>query len=454
MNQQYRLALILRPSYPLRWLFDTPPAAATTVTVPKLTTLAAQALRLHLSKELEAAAAESPEPSVAAGGSGAPKLGKDGSGSGKPGRLGRLGEASSVRPSSGRRLLHLMATGLGAGSTASTPRDVPSMVVPHGGGAAAWAVPQPTQQQQDEKVQGTSVLHQSGTDPVTALQVEGEDSVREAAATAGPSPDVKSQLRPQGGVKRQAMPDLNLGGGDAAGGEGLQGQCSYMTEVTEMGPANDGCSSPHLTGASQAPEASSSKCGHAGMPALRLSPQPVSLASCSSHWAKHGAGAGASDGDSLLTAREVLLVDDQHQGTGSSVGPAHVDEQQQDQDQQSLRAGVQALLALMQQRPNGVSIQGQRSSIQGSQRSSLGVTPDGAPHGILASAAVSRQLSDSEDVSCCDVCFEEGALLQIRPCAHVLCVGCARRMCAALTTQPMLCPFCRTCVAGFKRCAG
>jgi hypothetical protein len=51
----------------------------------------------------------------------------------------------------------------------------------------------------------------------------------------------------------------------------------------------------------------------------------------------------------------------------------------------------------------------------------------------------------------CGVCFEEeqGLLLQLKPCKHVLCLTCVELLVGLVSSKPALCPFCRAAVAGF-----
>jgi hypothetical protein len=50
----------------------------------------------------------------------------------------------------------------------------------------------------------------------------------------------------------------------------------------------------------------------------------------------------------------------------------------------------------------------------------------------------------------CGVCFEEeqGLLLQLKPCKHVLCLTCVELLVGLVSSKPALCPFCRAAIAG------
>jgi hypothetical protein len=49
----------------------------------------------------------------------------------------------------------------------------------------------------------------------------------------------------------------------------------------------------------------------------------------------------------------------------------------------------------------------------------------------------------------CGVCFEEqGLLLQLKPCKHVLCLSCVKLLIGLVSSKPALCPFCRDAIAG------
>jgi hypothetical protein len=50
----------------------------------------------------------------------------------------------------------------------------------------------------------------------------------------------------------------------------------------------------------------------------------------------------------------------------------------------------------------------------------------------------------------CGVCFEEeqGLLLQLQPCRHVLCLACVELLVGLVSSKPALCPFCRAAIAG------
>jgi hypothetical protein len=49
----------------------------------------------------------------------------------------------------------------------------------------------------------------------------------------------------------------------------------------------------------------------------------------------------------------------------------------------------------------------------------------------------------------CGVCFEEeqGLLLQLKPCKHVLCLSCVKLLLGLMSNKPALCPFCRAAIA-------
>lgn len=51
----------------------------------------------------------------------------------------------------------------------------------------------------------------------------------------------------------------------------------------------------------------------------------------------------------------------------------------------------------------------------------------------------------------CGVCFEEqGLLLQLKPCNHVLCLSCVKLLIELVSSKPALCPFCRDAIAGVR----
>jgi hypothetical protein len=75
-------------------------------------------------------------------------------------------------------------------------------------------------------------------------------------------------------------------------------------------------------------------------------------------------------------------------------------------------------------------------------------------HGIRSScldgwAVLQRRGSWRE---ACGVCFEEeqGLLLQLRPCKHVLCLHCVQLLVGMVGSKPALCPFCRAAIAGVQ----
>lgn len=51
----------------------------------------------------------------------------------------------------------------------------------------------------------------------------------------------------------------------------------------------------------------------------------------------------------------------------------------------------------------------------------------------------------------CGVCFEEeGLLLQLKPCKHVLCITCVKLLVGLVSNKPAFCPFCRAAIAGLQ----
>ena len=59
----------------------------------------------------------------------------------------------------------------------------------------------------------------------------------------------------------------------------------------------------------------------------------------------------------------------------------------------------------------------------------------------------------ADDDDTCPVCLDEPPNLQLLQCHHRLCLGCARDLTQRHALTPVLCPYCRTVIAGFQLAA-
>lgn len=378
LTHHFRVALVIRPGYPLRWLFDMP---APKSTLPTLAQLAATALRKQLCAEidtmLEAQAQQAAAAAAAA-----------------PAHVSTPTLGAATRPSvcgvSGRLSGRLGAPGLAAAVTIGVGRTTRQNWVQDASGRAA----------------GSSGTGPAGSGRRASLP---EDTMfRDHASHTGPAnPD---NIREAAGLPLSISQRASL----------------QQTGIQPTAPAS--------------PQSAQS-----------LVP-PLRLAGIHSAARLQDDSAPVTD---IRTARGVEL--DLGIATDLPTAVGAVDSA--GERPSSLARLVQN--ATSPDQPGSPACKLLAGSFQrmGLSRSLSAFHAPSSPHWLMEDMTeksavggpgkVTRELQFEEE-DMCDVCFEEGPRVRLRPCCHEVCLSCARKVCDTITSQPAVCPFCRGFIAGFK----
>lgn len=98
--------------------------------------------------------------------------------------------------------------------------------------------------------------------------------------------------------------------------------------------------------------------------------------------------------------------------------------------------------------PMGVNVPGIPGAGAATALSAAGVVSANLAGELLRTLSSAAASENGEGT--CGVCFDQPDVLAITGCGHHLCADCSRELCKLNTFKPVLCPFCRGMIGGFK----